>query len=98
MGWHHLRTLWRRAKAQRAQSENQIHLFQSVPASLDCLGFSGKELRARVTKLRSEGIPVKDKNGMCIPGFSRTKIQGFKKSQTTFDYNLSKWEHSLFMT
>lgn len=98
MEWHHLWTLWNRTRAQKALLENQIHLFQSDPADLDYLGFSGKELHARVTKLRSEGIPVKDKNGVCIPGFSQTEIRDFKKFQTTFSYNLSKWEHSLFMT
>lgn len=57
MGWHHLRTLWSRTAAGKAPLGNQIHLFQSVPADLDCLGFYGKELCARVTKLRSEGDP-----------------------------------------
>lgn len=45
--------------SRKAPSGNQIHLFQSVPADLDCLGFYGKELCARVTKLRSEGDPCK---------------------------------------
>lgn len=96
MGWHHLWTLWSRTTAGKALTGNEIHLFQSFPADLDCLGFYGK-FCAGMTKLRSEGIPVKDKNGMWIPGFM-DKILGFKKSQTTLNYDLSKWEHSLFMT
>lgn len=99
MGWHHLRILQSRTTAGKAPSGNQIHLFQSVPADLDCFGFYGKELCARVTKLRSEEIPGKDKNGMCTPGFSRTKIRDLKKipNQTTTNYNLSEWERSRFI-